>query len=205
MKKVITNFLMDILLFVVLMSQAFTGILLHRFPPELADQTILGITRYSWGTFHWVASLLFVIVIITHLILHWGWMTATTQKYFRMTSKALLGFLIILSVFILLTPFYLTRDYPDRKDARGTSVEWSSLDTAIQKVELPVRTVSQATKTRFVTFWPDVTFTQNFTTPASCSILLQFQFHLLPQNMKIIIATVSFLIPSLYYEQQEHQ
>jgi len=138
MKKVITNFFMDILLFVVLISQAFTGILLHRFPPELADTTVLGITRYTWGTLHWVASLLFVIVIITHLFLHWGWMAATTQKYFRMTSKALLGLLVVLSVFILLTPFYLTSNFPDRKDVGETSVESSSLEAAIQKGELTI-------------------------------------------------------------------
>jgi hypothetical protein len=108
MKKIATNFFMDILLFVVLTSQVFTGILLHRFPPELADTTVLGITRYTWRTLHRVASLLFVIVIITHLFLHWCWMVVTAQKYFRMTSKALLGFLVILSVFILLAPFYFT-------------------------------------------------------------------------------------------------
>jgi len=134
MKKVVTNFFMDILLFVVLMSQAFTGILLHRFPPELADTTVLGIMRYTWGTLHWVASLLFVIVIITHLVLHWGWMTVNTQKYFRMTSKALLGFLVILSVFIFL-------DFPDRKDVTDTYVESSSPETAVQKGELIIAQV----------------------------------------------------------------
>jgi hypothetical protein len=131
MKKVIKNFSMDILLFVVLMSQAFTGILLHRFPPGLADTTVLGLTRYTWGTLHWVVSLLFIIVIITHLVLHWGWMKATTQKYFRMTSKVLLGFLAVLSVFIFLMPFYLTRDFRDRNDVGDAYVESSSREIAI--------------------------------------------------------------------------
>ena len=112
MKRVTTNFIMDIFLFIVMMSQAFTGILLHRFPSELVDATVLSLTRYTWGTLHWAASLLFLMVIITHLVLHWGWMTATTQKYIRMTSKALLGLLVILSVFILLMPFYLTTEFP---------------------------------------------------------------------------------------------
>ena len=138
MKKVITNFFMDILLFVVLISQAFTGILLHRFPPELTDTTVLGISRYTWGTLHWIASLLFVLVIITHLVLHWGWMAATTRKYFRMTSKALLGFLVIISVFSLLTPFYLTRDFPDRKDVRNIYMEATSSETVIQEELLNV-------------------------------------------------------------------
>jgi len=68
-------------------------------------------------------------------------MAATTQKYFRMTSKALLGLLVVLSVFILLTPFYLTSNFPDRKDVGETSVESSSLEAAIQKGELTITNV----------------------------------------------------------------
>jgi hypothetical protein len=138
MKRVTTNFIIDIFLFIGLMSQAFTGILLYRFPSQLVDATVLGLTRYTWGTLHWVGSVLFLFAIITHLILHWGWMTATTRKYFRMTSKALLVFLTIISVFILLTPFYLTTDFPARKDIRETPIEWSSLNTAIEKGELKI-------------------------------------------------------------------
>jgi len=116
MKKVVTNFFMDILLFVVLMSQAFTVILLHRFPPELADATVLGLTRYTWGTIHWSASILFVLVIIAHLVLHWGWVKATTLKYFKMRSKVLQASTVIILLFVLLTPYYVTRDLPDRSD-----------------------------------------------------------------------------------------
>ena len=134
MKKKITNFGMDILLFAVLVSQAFTGALLHRFPPELANTTVLGITRYTWGTIHWVVSLMFVIVIITHLVLHWGWMRATTQKYFRMSSKALLALLIVLSVLFLLTPFYLTRDFPDREEISDTYTGKVSFNVINQEV-----------------------------------------------------------------------
>jgi hypothetical protein len=115
-KKVITNFFMDILLLVVLMSQTFTGILLHRIPPELADTTVLGITRYTWGTIHWSVSVLFVSVIITHLVLHWGWVKATTLKYIRMRSKILLTATVAIFVFMFLTPYYVTRDLPDRSD-----------------------------------------------------------------------------------------
>ena len=46
MKKVMMNFFMDTLLILVLMSQVFTCILLHRFPPELADTTVLSLTQY---------------------------------------------------------------------------------------------------------------------------------------------------------------
>ena len=137
MKKSITNFGMDILLFAVLVSQAFTGALLHRFPPELANTTLLGLNRYTWGTIHWVVSLMFVMVIITHLVLHWGWIKATTQRYFKMSSKALLALLIVLSVLFLLTPFYLTRDFPDREEVRGSYTEKLSFNIVGQEVGFP--------------------------------------------------------------------
>ena len=116
MKKVITNFFMDILLFAVLMSQVFTGILLHRFPPELAETTVLGLTRYTWGTVHWSISILFALIVITHLILHWGWVKATTLRYVRMRSRVLLASMIILFLLVFLTPYYVTRDFPDREN-----------------------------------------------------------------------------------------
>jgi len=119
MKKVITNFFMDILLFVVLMSQVFTGILLHRFPPELADMTVFGLTRYTWGAVHWSISILFALVVITHLVLHWGWVKATTLKYVRMRSRVLLASMIMVFLFVFLTPYYVTRDFPDRKNIKN--------------------------------------------------------------------------------------
>jgi hypothetical protein len=116
MKKIITNYCTDIFMFVVLMSQVFTGILLHRFPPELTDATILGLTRYTWGTIHWSVSILFALITITHLILHWGWVKATTLRYVRMKSKVLLASMTIFFLIVFLTPYYITRDFPNRQD-----------------------------------------------------------------------------------------
>jgi hypothetical protein len=116
MKKVITNYCMDTLLFAVLASQLFTGILLHRFPPELTDATVLGITRYTWGTLHWLASILFVLVVITHLVLHWGWVKATTLKYIKIRSKVLMATTLVVFLFALSMPYYITRGLPDRSD-----------------------------------------------------------------------------------------
>ena len=112
MKKVITNFFMDILLFVVLVSQVFTGILLHRFPLELADTTVFGLTRYAWGAIHWTVSILFALVVIIHLVLHWGWVKATTLKYIRMRSKVLLALTTIVFLFMFLMPYYITSSLP---------------------------------------------------------------------------------------------
>ena len=116
MKKVMMNFFMDTLLIVVLMSQVFTGIILHRSPSELADTTVLALTRYTWGAIHWTVSILFTLVVIIHLVLHWGWVKATTLKYTRMRSKVLLALTIIVFPFMFLMPYYITSSLPDRSD-----------------------------------------------------------------------------------------
>ena len=116
MKKVIMNFFMDTLLILVLMGQVFTGILLHRFPLEMADFTVLGLTRYTWGTLHWTVSILFALIVTIHLILHWGWVKATTLKYIRMRSKVILALTIIVFLFMFLMPYYITSSLPDRSD-----------------------------------------------------------------------------------------
>jgi hypothetical protein len=115
-KKVIINYCMDTLLFAVIASQAFTGILLHRFPPELTDTTILGLTRYTWGTLHWLASLLFILVVIIHLVLHWSWVKATALKYIRIRSKVLMAVTVFVLLFAVFTPYYVTRQLPARRD-----------------------------------------------------------------------------------------
>jgi hypothetical protein len=116
MKKVITNYCMDTLLFAVLVSQVFAGILLHRFPPELTDTTILGFTRYTWGTLHWLASILFILVVIIHIVLHWTWVKATALKYIRIRSKILLATTAVVLLFAVFTPYYVTRELPARRD-----------------------------------------------------------------------------------------
>jgi len=136
MKKVLTNFFMDILLFLALMSQIFTGILLHRFPSELADTTVLGLTRYTWGTIHWLVCILFVLIIITHLILHWAWVKATALKYIRMRSKVLLATTIVALLFAFFMPYYITRDLPDRSDFSASYQKTTYEESILIKNEL---------------------------------------------------------------------
>jgi len=115
-KRALTNYIADILILIVLLSQVFTGIILHRFPAELTGTTVLGLTRYTWGTLHWGASLLFIIVIVLHLVLHWGWIKSLTNKYFKRGSLLLLSLVAIIFLFVCLAPYYATRDLPRRNE-----------------------------------------------------------------------------------------
>lgn len=121
MKKNIINFWTNILIFVNFISVILTGVLLHHFPYEVSERTILGITRYDWGDIHWTLSLIFIILIFAHLVLHWNWAKVSFKKYLRMKTKTLVIIVILLTIFIgILIPAYLTKDFPDRKEFKDT-------------------------------------------------------------------------------------
>jgi len=116
MKKVLTNYITDILIFLVLSGQVFTGIVLHRFPAELTGATVLGLTRYTWGTLHWLICIIFAIVIVLHIILHWDWIKALTRKYLKKGSVVFLVLIAAVFLFAFLTPYVVTKDLPKRKE-----------------------------------------------------------------------------------------
>ena len=121
MKKNIMNFWTDILIFINFIGVIFTGVLLHRFPYEVSESTILGITRYDWGDIHWALSLIFIILIFAHLVLHWNWAKVSFKKYLRMKPKTLVIIVIVITIFVgILVPTNLTKDFPDRKEFKDT-------------------------------------------------------------------------------------
>ncbi len=42
-----------------------------RGPVEVKD--LLGLGRHDWGDVHFVLALLFVLLILVHIVLHWTW------------------------------------------------------------------------------------------------------------------------------------
>lgn len=96
--------------------------------PELNGSTVLGLTRYDWGSVHWILALSFFIIIIVHLVLHWNWAKGSFKKYLRMGPKALVTVTVITIFFGLLVPAYLTKDFPSRKDFKDTYSSTSSLE-----------------------------------------------------------------------------
>jgi hypothetical protein len=129
MKKTKINFWIDILIFIVFVGVIFTGVLLHRFPPEAKANTILSVSRYDWGDLHWVLCLSLILLTMVHLILHWGWIKGHMQKYIKIGPKALIGAgLLILIFFGIFAPVYLTRDFPNRKEFKDTYPKTMSRD-----------------------------------------------------------------------------
>jgi hypothetical protein len=126
MRRTAMNFWLDILIFIVFIGMTSTGVLLLGVPYGFGG-TILGLPRYDWGDLHWVLSLLFVVLIVAHLLLHWSWTTASFKKRLSVGPKALAIVLVaIVLIFCIIAPIYLTKDFPGRKEFKQAQYRGSS-------------------------------------------------------------------------------
>lgn len=116
MRRTAMNFWLDILIFIAFIGMTSTGVLLFGVPYRF-DDTILGFTRHDWGDLHWVLSLLFVVLAMAHLVLHWNWTKYSSEKYLRLGPKVLAVVLVMMLLFFcIIAPIYLTKDFPGRKE-----------------------------------------------------------------------------------------
>lgn len=120
MKKNPINFWTNILSFINFILVIFTGILLREFPAELSGATLLGAARKEWIDLHWMLSLLLIVFIFAHLVLHWGWAKGSFKKYLRVGPKALaITATLIVLVAAIVAPVYLTKELPSGKAVKA--------------------------------------------------------------------------------------
>ena len=99
MKRTTLNFIVDFVSFVNLLGLAFTGFIMKYILPAGTGglgrllhggrgrehiKELWSMTRHEWGSIHFYLALVFVILMVVHIILHWGWI----KNYF----KSFLGF-----------------------------------------------------------------------------------------------------------------
>ena len=121
MKKNRINFWTNILTFINFIFVIFTGVLLREFPAELSGTTLLGAVRKDWVDLHWMLSLLLLLFIFAHLVLHWGWAKGSFKKYLRVGPRALAITATLITLLAAIgAPVYLTKDLPNRKDVQAT-------------------------------------------------------------------------------------
>jgi hypothetical protein len=93
------NFIVDLVALLNLAGLGFTGFIMkYILPPGTGGRgrelhgglgrehikTLWSMSRHEWGDIHFYLALLFVILMVVHIILHWSWI----KNYF----KSLLGF-----------------------------------------------------------------------------------------------------------------
>jgi len=114
MKRNTANFILNLLAFFVLWAMVLTGYLIKFvLPPRMGYRglSLAGWDRHQWGELHFILSLIFLILMILHLILHWKWICGTVVfwvKHSSMLSRrmrwiaAIVALLLILGSSVLL-------------------------------------------------------------------------------------------------------
>lgn len=84
MKRTALNLLVDFLAAACFVGMIATGFIL-RFPlPPGSNKSLSlwGLTRHQWGDVHFWISAALLVVLLTHLVLHWQWVVSVTAKQF---------------------------------------------------------------------------------------------------------------------------
>lgn len=82
MKRNTLNFLLDGALALLMLGLLGTGLLM-RFvlpPGSGRHRLVWGWNRHDWGDVHWWLVIVFLVVLLAHLALHWQWIRITTAR-----------------------------------------------------------------------------------------------------------------------------
>ena len=66
-----TNIIIDILAFIAFIFSALSGIVLLWIAPR-GGSTFLGLLKNGWTGIHNISSMILIILVIIHIILHWN-------------------------------------------------------------------------------------------------------------------------------------
>jgi hypothetical protein len=102
MKRSSSNFTVALVSFINLLGLVFTGFIMKYILPSgtggLGRQLHSGrgrepikelwsMTRHEWGGIHFYLALVFVILMVVHIILHWGWIKNYCKSLFSSSRK----------------------------------------------------------------------------------------------------------------------
>jgi hypothetical protein len=79
MSKTKINYWVDLVIALAFVFSAVSGII-FLFP--ISGSTVLGISYNIWDQIHTWGSLLMIVGVLAHLVLHWKWIVAMTKKTF---------------------------------------------------------------------------------------------------------------------------
>lgn len=94
MRQWVRNYILFVIMFLLALTQAVSGFVLWLALPsgshgyqggrgvELAESTFLSWSRHNWIDLHDWTAVALLVMLITHLILHWKWLVYMTRKAF---------------------------------------------------------------------------------------------------------------------------
>lgn len=82
MQRTLLNLLVDLAVAFVLLGMLVTGyVIKFPLPPGTNKDWILwGMTRHQWGEIHFWISLVFSVLIVVHVCLHWTWIVTVVRQ-----------------------------------------------------------------------------------------------------------------------------
>lgn len=126
MKKLNLNFIVNSVIFLLFLQMVSTGFLLYLFPRRTGDITALGLSRHEWGDIHIVISLLFLIFIGIHIVIHYNWEKAIARRFLKIGAKPFIISTLILFILTLAVPYLITRDLPASKTQGNRLGRWDN-------------------------------------------------------------------------------
>jgi hypothetical protein len=99
MSRNTVNFILDLVSFLNLLGLIFTGsIMRYVLPPGTGGlgralhggqgrginiKELWSMTRHEWGSIHFYLAVIFVVLMIIHIILHWKWIKSYVKSVFN--------------------------------------------------------------------------------------------------------------------------
>jgi len=80
MKKALKNYIVFVILALLFMFQVISGFVMwFGLPKKSGGELFLGLNRTGWLDIHNVVSVLMILVILYHVLIHWKWIVYNTK------------------------------------------------------------------------------------------------------------------------------
>ena len=94
MKKGTLNFIVDFTMLVNLLGLMFTAVIFrYVLPPGTGGrgggwrgEDFWSLSRHEWGDIHFYLAILFIVLMVCHIFLHWTWIKSYSQSLFARKS-----------------------------------------------------------------------------------------------------------------------
>ncbi len=143
------NMSIDILMLLVLMAMAGIGFLIkyvlvsgeqrNAIYGENVNLHFLGLDRHEWGTIHLIASILFLVLIILHIILHWKMILCIVKRMIpqKFSRYIFASFVFALSIILFLFAFIIQpkQVYHENIFRNRTSQDFNGDEVSEEKLE----------------------------------------------------------------------
>ncbi len=138
------NLVIDLVLFLLMMPIAGMGLLIKYvlIPGNLQNEIygrsvnleFLGLDRHQWGTVHLGLSLLFLILLVLHIVLHWRMISAISQRMIPdLRLRRFVTFLFVVSSIIFIAfPLMVQPSVSEKELKYKNRVKVSSVDADSQ-------------------------------------------------------------------------